>query len=241
MPDLKPHLRAMTWNIHGCVGSDGCYDAGRVGAVVSALTPDIAAFQEVDSRRAARHGAPGAGKIYDVLRQLVGDHGHDAWSISGRDGDYGQILASRLPLEDRQVHDISVAGREARKVMSARIALPAATLRVVATHLGLSRHERRHQLAALREIIAADPATPLLLLGDFNEWFWPRRSQRELFELVGDWTRQASFPARFPLFALDRICCRPGGLLARTWTHRAARTASDHLPVLAELALPTPR
>ena len=23
MPDLKPHLRALTWNIHACVGSDG--------------------------------------------------------------------------------------------------------------------------------------------------------------------------------------------------------------------------
>lgn len=241
MPDLKPHLRALTWNIHGCVGGDGRYNVERIGAVVRALAPDIAAFQEVDSRRAARHGAPGAGKVYDVLRRLVGDHGHDAWSISGRDGDYGQILASRFPLENKRVHDISVPGREARKVISARIALPTATLRIVATHLGLSRHERRRQLAALREIIASDPETPLLLLGDFNEWFWPQRTQRELLGFVGDWTRQASFPARFPLFALDRVCCRPGDLLARTWTYPEARTASDHLPVLAELALPTPR
>jgi endonuclease/exonuclease/phosphatase family metal-dependent hydrolase len=241
MPDLKPHLRALTWNIHGCVGGDGRYDAERVGAVVRALAPDIAAFQEVDSRRAARHGAPGAGKIYDVLRRLVGDHGHDAWSISGRDGDYGQILASRFPLENKQIHDISVSGREARKVISARIALPTATLRIVATHLGLSRHERRHQLAALREIVDSDPETPLLLLGDLNEWFWPQYTQRGLFERLGDWTRHASFPARFPLFALDRICCRPDHLLARTWTYPEARTASDHLPVLAELALPTPR
>ena len=237
MPDLKPCLRALTWNIHACVGLDGRHDVARVGKVVRALAPDIAAFQEVDSRRPA----PGAGKVYDLLRAEVGSHGHDAWSISGRDGHYGQILASRFPLEDKQIHDISVPGREPRKVMSARMRLPTATLRVVATHLGLRRRERRRQVAALIDILRAEPAAPLLLLGDFNEWLWPQRSQRGLFRLLGAWTGHATFPARFPLFPLDRVCCRPGDLLGRTWAERRARQASDHLPVLAELALPVPR
>ncbi len=236
MPDLKPHLRALTWNIHACVGSDGRHDVARVGEVVRAAAPDIAAFQEVDSRRPSA----GTGEVYDVLRTQVGDHGHDAWSISGEDGRYGQILASRFPLEDKQVHDISVPGREPRKVMSATVQLPTARLRIVATHLGLRRGERRRQLTALKDIVCAEPATPLLLLGDFNEWFWPRRTQRQVFDLLGAWTRHATFPSRVPLFPLDRICCRPGDLLARTWTRPQARAASDHLPVLAELALPVP-
>lgn len=239
MPDLKPHLRALTWNIHACVGLDGRHDVERVGAVVSELAPDIAAFQEVDSRRGAT--APGAGEVYDELRQRVGDHGHDAWSIAGADGRYGQILASRFPLTDKAVHDISVPGREPRKLMSAEVELPADRLRVVATHLGLSRRERRRQLRRVAEILRADPATPLLLLGDFNEWLWPRRLQRELYAQLGAWTCQATFPSRLPLFALDRICCRPAGLLARTWIARQGRAASDHLPLLAELALPVPR
>lgn len=241
MPDLKPQLRALTWNIHACVGSDGRHDVARVEEVVRSAAPDIAAFQEVDSRRRATIGAAGVGEVYDVLRGQVGDHGHDAWSISGKDGRYGQILASRFPLEDKRVHDISVPGREARKVMSARVRLPNATLRVIATHLGLGRGERRRQLADLKNIIGSDPATPLLLLGDFNEWFWPHRTQSQLFDLLGAWTRHATFPARLPLFSLDRICCRPGDLLARSWTRPEARAASDHLPVLAELALPVPR
>lgn len=241
MPDLKPHLRALTWNIHACVGSDGRHDVARVGEVVRTAAPDIAAFQEVDSRRRPSVQAAGVGEVYDVLRAEVGNHGHDAWSISGKDGHYGQILASRFPLEDKQVHDISVPGREPRKVISATAQLPTATLRIVATHLGLRRGERRHQLSDLKDIVRADPAKPLLLLGDFNEWFWPRRTQRDLFELLGAWTRHATFPSRLPLFCLDRICCRPADLLARTWTQPRARIASDHLPVLAELALPVLR
>jgi endonuclease/exonuclease/phosphatase family metal-dependent hydrolase len=236
MPELRRRLKALTWNIHACVGADGRHDVARIGAAVSAMAPDIAAFQEVDSRRPE----PGAGRVYDTLRAQVGAHGHDAWSISGKDGHYGQMLASRFPLEDKQVHDISEAGREPRKVMTARVRLPCSRLRVVATHLGLNRHERRRQVAALRYIVDAEPSEPLLLLGDFNEWFWPHYHQRDLFALVGAWTRHASFPARLPLFALDRICCRPGSLLARSRAVHEARAASDHLPVMAEVALPAP-
>lgn len=234
MAEAPTRLRALTWNIHACIGGDGRHDIARVGAAVGALAPDIAAFQEVDSRRPA----PGAGRVYDTLRAQVGAHGHDAWSISGHDGHYGQILASRFPLEDKQVHDISVSGREPRKVMAARIRLPEGRLRVVATHLGLNRRERRQQVATLQQIIATDLTEPLLLLGDFNEWFWPLRHQREVFALLGAWTRHRSFPARLPLFPLDRIACRPGNLLGRSRAVYEARGASDHLPVLAEIALP---
>lgn len=236
MPETRNRLRVLTWNIHACVGGDGRHDVARVGDAVSALMPDIAAFQEVDSRRPV----PGAGRVYDTLRARVGSHGHDAWSISGRDGHYGQILASRFPLEDREVHDISVAGREPRKVMTAYARLPDTRLRVIATHFGLSRRERRRQVAALRRILAADLTEPLLLLGDFNEWFWPLRCQREVFAQLGAWTRHASFPARLPLFPLDRIACRPGKLLVRSRAVHEAHAASDHLPVVAELALALP-
>jgi endonuclease/exonuclease/phosphatase family metal-dependent hydrolase len=48
-----------------------------------------------------------------------------------------------------------------------------------------------------------------------------------------------TFPSRFPLFALDRIWVHPRQSLARFHAHvsTAARTASDHLPVVAQLSL----
>src|SRR3546814_20427391 len=107
MRERLPRLRALTWNIHACVGADGRHDVARVGDAVRDLAPDIAAFQEVDSRRAA----PGAGSVYDTPRAAVGAPGHAAWSISGKDGPPGQILATRLPLADKQLHDLSVCGR----------------------------------------------------------------------------------------------------------------------------------
>ncbi|MEQ8356379.1 MAG: endonuclease/exonuclease/phosphatase family protein [Kiloniellaceae bacterium] len=241
MPEVSgpstARLRVLTWNIHACVGTDGRHDVERVGTCVRALAPDIAAFQEVDSRRRNENAA----NVYEVLRGEVGEHGHDAWAISGEDGHYGQILASRFPLEDKQVYDISVPGREPRRILEARVHLPTATLRIIATHFGLRRTERRRQLAALREIVCRDLSSPILLLGDFNEWCWPRWAQRDLAALFGYRSHHASFPSRFPLFALDRIWCRPGDLLACAWAAKEARAASDHLPVVAELTLPVPR
>src|SRR3546814_15198198 len=81
-------------------------------------------------------------------------------------------------------HDISVSGREPRKVMTAYARLPALRLRLVATHFGLSRHERCRQVAALRRIVAAARSAPLLRLGDFNEWLWPHRNQGDLASLL---------------------------------------------------------
>ena len=185
VPEARSRLRVLTWNVHACVGTDGRHDVARVSAEVCALAPDIAAFQEVDSRRLSSD----AMEVHNSLRAAVGDHGHDAWSITGTDGRYGQILASRFPLEDKEVHDISVAGREPRKAMTARTRLPTATLRIIATHLGLRRRERRYQLEALREIVCADLSSPLLLLGDFNEWCLPGRAHRRLAALRGALSR----------------------------------------------------
>lgn len=227
-------IRAVTWNIHGGVGTDGRRDFERIGGVVRAIAPDLAAFQEVDSRT----GTGNRQDVYAYLRRLVGDHGHEAWSISSADGNYGQILASRLPLVDREVHDISVARREPRRVMEARIPLPGGPLRIIATHLGLRWGERRRQIAWLRDIIAADPSSPLLLLGDFNEWRRRRRRPGIPNDFLEASTSHASFPSRFPLLALDRIVCRPAELLTRSWVVKAARGASDHLPVVAELDVP---
>jgi hypothetical protein len=36
---------------------------------------------------------------------------------------------------------------------------------------------------------------------------------------------------------LDRIYCRPGKALLRSWIDASARRASDHLPVFAEVDL----
>lgn len=221
-------LRAITWNIHGCVGMDGRRNLVRTGRVITAMAPDIAAFQEVDLRRKAGFSIDAA----RYLRELVGGHGHEAWALNGREGRYGQILASRYPLERRQVHDVSVPGREPRKVLEAVVRLPGCALRVLATHLGLFPAERRHQVNLLREIVMQDLSLPILLLGDLNEWRRPAPGQAP-YDLFETQTLHKSFPSPLPALAFDRILCRGGVSLTDSRVVRGAFMASDHLPVVA--------
>jgi endonuclease/exonuclease/phosphatase family metal-dependent hydrolase len=63
--------------------------------------------------------------------------------------------------------------------------------------------------------------------------------RRTLAAVLQGRTRHRTFPARWPLLRLDRIYCRPAQALIRSWIDPAACDASDHLPVIADIRLPT--
>lgn len=71
-----------------------------------------------------------------------------------------------------------------------------------------------------------------------NEWMlWgrPLRWLRRHFPPTPD---IRTWPARFPVFALDQFLVRPRIALKSLRSHRSdmARIASDHLPIVADLA-----
>lgn len=153
---------------------------------------------------------------------------------------YGNALLTRLSVEGVDRLDLSLPGREPRGAILARLRTRAgARLHCVATHLGLAGAERRAQLRMLLpSLVPADG--PLLVLGDFNTWSRYGAAERTLSRLLGPTPRPRSFPATLPLLALDRIWVHPPGLLIalRVERSRAARRASDHLPILARLRDP---
>jgi endonuclease/exonuclease/phosphatase family metal-dependent hydrolase len=223
-----PTVRLMTWNIHGAVGRNPRFDLSRVVELIRSHAPDIIALQEIDSRRV------GGENPFDVLQQAFGGHGVGAKAISTVDGDYGQALISRWPLQSSKVCDISFPEREPRRAICSEIATPAGPLRVVATHLGLSLGERRSQARALLDLIG-DGGMTTVALGDFNDWFWAGSVRRVLSRALPGRTRHRTFPATWPLLHLDRIYCRPREALVRGRTDAAARHISDHLPVIADI------
>jgi endonuclease/exonuclease/phosphatase family metal-dependent hydrolase len=227
-------IRLLTWNLHGFVGSDGRYDPDRVCRIVREIAPDIAAFQEVDIR-----GDDAEAKLIEgSLRDSVGPFGANAWSIAEPGRRYGLVLASRLPLSPADVHDLSVARREPRRAIETRATVgDGPGLRVIATHLGLAFRERREQHARLHRIIGADNGEPVAVMGDFNNWIFERRLGG-LAGIMPERTRERTFPARLPFLPLDRIWLRPAGLMQASRRHREHHAASDHLPLVAEIALP---
>ena len=107
---------------------------------------------------------------------------------------------------------------------------------MIATHLGLSRPERRSQWRHLLKAVAAAPAElPTVVLGDMNEWFPFSATLRDAHHILGEPLAPAAFPSFAPFLALTRIWVRPVGCDAVDQVHRTplSRRASDHLPVKA--------
>jgi endonuclease/exonuclease/phosphatase family metal-dependent hydrolase len=172
---------------------------------------------------------------FAVLQEALGRHGIGAKSITTADGEYGQMLISRWPMAASEIHDLSYPEREPRRAVKAEIATPLGRMRIVATHLGLSIRERRGQAKALLDIAGRGPVTTAVI-GDFNDWFWPGSVRSALSRELPGYTRYRTFPSRLPLLRLDRIYCRPGTALIRSYVDGTARTCSDHLAIVADVA-----
>jgi endonuclease/exonuclease/phosphatase family metal-dependent hydrolase len=224
-------LRVMTWNINGALGRNPRFDLALVVDYVQRHAPDVVALQEVDSRRA--RGA-GVANPFEMLRDALGSYGTHAHAISTADGDYGQALITRWPLAASSVHDLSYPEREPRRAISAEIATPAGPLHVIATHLGLSLRERSRQAETLIGLIG-DLKRPTVVMGDFNDWLWRGSVRRALRRVLPRCTAERTFPAFLPLFRLDCIYVSNALRILRCRADPAARSLSDHLPVLADL------
>lgn len=227
------HLRIATYNVHRCVGRDGRFDPARVMRVLRALEADVIALQELRwNPTDALH------LLADFAKQLGYRSVAGPTLLDGR-GHYGNALLTRLSV--RAVHhtDLSFGRREPRAALDVSLDATSYTIRVIATHLGLRPAERRTQMKTLLDMLQKSAHRTTVLMGDLNEWFVWGRPLRWLHRRFGRTPAPPTFPARLPLFALDRIWVLPQEHLLRLAVHsvQPAAVASDHLPVVAEIRL----
>ncbi|MEX2495840.1 MAG: endonuclease/exonuclease/phosphatase family protein [Woeseia sp.] len=222
-------IRVVTWNVHSCIGIDRRFDPERVKDIILSLDPDIAALQEVDSRRDLRDG-------FDLLGDCLGSHRATVRTIRTADGDYGHMLLSRWEIASWTHHDLSFGRREPRSLIEARIETDHGPISIFATHLGLNRGERRAQAATVMALAEAEEL-PTVVLGDFNEPTGRGTAGRMLSRKFHSAGRLPTYPSLWPLLPLDRIWFGQGVDLIDSAVHTPARRASDHLPLWADLRL----
>lgn len=204
----------VSYNIHGCVGTDGKYDPARIVTVMKELKPDVFALQEVDSM--------------DYLAEATNLFAIPGSTIAPETGDFGNAILTRLPVTEIRKAD--------RGILEVDVDAGGTPLRVIVVHFGLNATERNYQVEKILEIIETTLPQPLIILGDFNEWkSFGLGSTQKINRILGRSDAPATFPSKFPLLALDRIWAHPKNALKEidVFKSPASRVASDHLPLRA--------
>ena len=230
---LAGEIRVATYNVHRWTGLNGRSrpDPARAGFVISELDADVIALQEV--LRPLRGDDP-----LEVLAEALGLHVIYATTRVHKRGELGNAILSRWPIHGVSMLDLSFSRLEKRLAVAAQFKEDGVELDVVATHLALADRTRHRQVQSLLEHPRL-ARTPTLLMGDMNAW--RRCKATRALDGLDEHRNLAwppSFPSASPVLALDRIYARNVELLdVSVHASRAARRASDHLPVVARVAL----
>jgi len=229
-----PRVRVVSYNVHRCVGIDSRRDPARIADVLRETDADVVCLQEVDAS-AGRHDS----EQMDYLARTLGMTGIAGPTIVHHAGTYGNALLTRRRVLAVRHVDLTYYLREPRSAIDVELEVEGAVLRVIATHLGLLPKERRWQVRKLLAGLEPPRGEALVLCGDINEWFAVGRPLRWLHARLGRTATVPTFPAAFPVFALDRIWVQPQAALASLAAHASpvARQASDHLPLTADIRL----
>ncbi|HMA94387.1 MAG TPA: endonuclease/exonuclease/phosphatase family protein [Polyangiaceae bacterium] len=246
-PDMidSLRLRITSWNIHkGIGGVDRQYRIERVIETLQHQRPDVLLLQEV------AEGMPST-LYHNQLEVLSGALGmsHVAYGREHRFrvGGYGNAIISRYPLTDVQRVDLTIAWRKKRGVICARAHVPVGehlrSLVLFNVHLGLAGSERAAQMQRFltcHPFAGLHSHTPIVVGGDMND-LWGTIGDRFLspvgFARAG--RRFNTFPAMLPMRPLDAIYIRGDLRSVHYGPGRGAlaRSASDHLPLVADLDL----
>ncbi len=223
------HIKVATYNIHRSIGTDGIALPERILSVLMEMNADIVALQELELHSNA------ALNLLAYLAENTGLTPIAGPTVLKPDSRYGNAVLTRAPVVNTRRVDLTVPGREPRGALDMDLVWQGQKIHLIVTHLGLSPSERRHQIRHILRLLEIENANSTILMGDINEWFLWGRPLRWLKRVFPISQRRRTFPAGFPLFALDRIWVHPPSRLKRVETHNStlARVASDHLPLVA--------
>lgn len=229
-----------TYNVHDCVGTDGRRDPERLARVIAETGADVLALQEVSGP--GEDGRPDPRPDdFRLLAQAFGGYAVEGPAVIDGARRYGNMLLSRWPVSKWAVADLAQSEREPRNAIDAILETPAGPMQVIASHFGLRHRERRRQALMIGDMAQQTDTRPTLVMGDFNDWFPLSPIVRQLGAAIGRslWQvpRRPTFPAGFPVLALDRILVSRHGRILRTRVPGDAvvRLASDHRPLVAEI------
>jgi len=250
--DAVMKLTVLTVNTHkGFTFFNRRFILHELREAVREVAPDIVFLQEVlgeHQLHASRVSSWPTTSHYEFMADSIWNDFAYGRNAVYPHGHHGNALLSKFPIVRYENLDVSVGTQEKRGMLYCVLQPPGdrPPIHAISVHLGLRESHRQQQLDLMCGVIndVIPKNEPLVIAGDFNDW---RLRAHDKLTRVGGLTEifmaangraAKTFPARFPLLALDRIYVRnavefkPHPLPAKPWTH-----LSDHAPLAAEIQL----
>jgi endonuclease/exonuclease/phosphatase family metal-dependent hydrolase len=244
-------LRAMTYNIHSCIGTDKEVNPQRIARVIREANPDIVALQEVDKGIPRTRHQDQA----ELLAEILSMESSFFPVVSSGDQKYGLAVLSRFKFSDVHCDWLPILypklklNLQRRGCIRTTFQTPAGPVLFFNTHLSLYRLERRKQIQTLMGdgwLAGAPSDSAIIFCGDLNAGpFSPVYTR--LSRILSDVQRgrqnsarpKATFPSRRPLLRIDHMFVSSNFKMLDLKVPRTteSRLASDHLPIVADLAL----
>jgi endonuclease/exonuclease/phosphatase family metal-dependent hydrolase len=239
-------VRVLTYNIHHAQGVDGVLDLERIAEAIEDSGAEVIGLQEVDrhwSERSEWVDQPAwLAERLDMHHVYAANLDLDPAAPGQPRRQYGTAILSRYPItESRNTLLPTCPGQEQRGLLQATIKVRDATLRFANTHLTYNGAERKEQPAKVAELLAGS-RRPIVLVGDLNAV----PTAPEITILTSHWndtwpqvgegpgcTSEAGSPTRRIDYILHSQGIHPKSAEVLT------TLASDHLPVLASLSVPS--
>ena len=239
----------MSYNIHHGRGVDDRLDLARIAAEIRNSRADIAGLQEVDRHWSERSDfADQAAELArDLAMHVVYGANLDLDPLNPGEPrrQYGNAILSDAPIRGWRNTLLPRTGNlEQRGLLEALVTVRRVPVRVFTTQLQHnSRQERIAQIAAVREVIST-AQEPVVLVGDLNARPGTPEIDDITEDLVDAWAEAGvghgyTYSTENPHARLDYV------VHSKDVPPRAAAVlsteGSDHLPVVADLALPGDR
>lgn len=239
-------IRAMSFNIHHGVGTDGVLDLQRIADLIEAEAADVVGLQEVDRHWSERSDfVDQAAWLARELNMHVvygANLDRDPFEPDQPRRQYGTAILSAAPILDWDNTFLPrYEGHEQRGLLRARVVVRGVPIQVYNTHLQHNdAAERLEQAEAIKELIGT-PDESVVLVGDLNALADAPEITTLLDDLVDSWEQAGigdgyTIPSEDPNRRIDYV------LTSDDVVARAAAVvtsnASDHLPVHADLLLP---
>jgi len=246
-------VRVMTYNIHSCINAKRKVNPENVADVIRDSDADIIALQEVDTGKTPGENRSQAQVLGEMLDM---DYVFFPVETNGLRA-FGLAVLSRFPFQDYYYDWLPNNDRKInpRRRGAVRVTLqtPVGPIYCFNTHLSLYKRERSKQLKALLDnkwLLSVPENEPVIFCGDLNSGSLSK-TYRKLTQHLIDVQKslddpllpRPTFHSRSPLLRLDPIFISQhfSPLTVEVKINSETRTTSDHLPLIADLAMKNTR